>query len=100
MNKISMSATQYCQECGRRKARPQKSKGRIVGFDSALTRREREIAVLVGTGASNKEIARQLTISIKTVKNILTRVLAKTGTRSRTELAVRSVRSGFGTSTA
>ena len=63
-----------------------------MDIDSLLTQREREIAALVSTGASNKEIA----ISIKAVKNILTKVFAKTGTRSRTELAVRLVRSGFG----
>jgi DNA-binding NarL/FixJ family response regulator len=67
-----------------------------MDIDSLLTRREREIAALVATGASNKEIARQLTISIKTVKNILTKVFAKTGTCSRTELAIRIVRSEFG----
>lgn len=54
-----------------------------------LTRREREITMLVATGASNKEIARQLAISDKTVKNLLTKVFVKTQTRSRTELAVR-----------
>ncbi len=68
--------------------------------DFPLTRREREIAALVATGASNKEIARELTISIKTVKNILTKVFAKTGTRSRTELAIRLVRLEFGASAA
>ncbi|MBI5300739.1 MAG: response regulator transcription factor [Chloroflexi bacterium] len=40
------------------------------------------------TRPAKKEIAYQLTISDKTVKNILTRVFVKTGTRSRTELAV------------
>ncbi len=56
---------------------------------SFLTPREREITVLVATGASNKEIAYQLAISQKTVKNTLTRVFDKTQTRSRTELAVK-----------
>jgi DNA-binding NarL/FixJ family response regulator len=60
-----------------------------------LSRRQREIALLVATGASNKEIARELTISIKTVKNILTTVFDKTGTRGRTELAVQIVRAGL-----
>ena len=67
-----------------------------MDYESLLTQRQREIAALVATGASNKEIARELTISIKTVKNILTRVFAKTGTRSRTELAVRLVQSRYG----
>jgi DNA-binding NarL/FixJ family response regulator len=56
-----------------------------------LPKRQREITILVADGAGNKEIARQLTISEKTVRNILTRVLAKTGARSRTELAVQWV---------
>jgi DNA-binding NarL/FixJ family response regulator len=62
-----------------------------------LSRRQREIALLVATGASNKEIARELTISIKTVKNTLTSVFNKTGTRCRTELAVQIVRAGLNT---
>lgn len=56
-----------------------------------LTRREQEIAALVATGASNKQIAYHLAISEKTVKNTLTRVFVKTATQSRTQLAVRWV---------
>lgn len=68
-------------------------------YDLLLTRREREIATLVATGASNKEIALQLAISTKTVKNMLTKVFVKTGARSRTELAVQLLVSKFGTTT-
>lgn len=39
-----------------------------------LSQHEPEIAALVAAGASNKEIARQLALSIKTVKNVLTKV--------------------------
>ena len=60
-----------------------------------LSMREREIAALVAECATNKEIARHLSISEKTVKNTLTRVYAKTGARTRTELAVRLVRLQF-----
>ncbi len=56
-----------------------------------LSQRQHEIASLVATGASNKQIARQLMISEKTVKNTLTLVFQKTGTRCRTELAVQLV---------
>ena len=59
-----------------------------------LSPREREIVALVVTGATNKEIAHQLAISVKTVTNLLTRVFTKT--RTRTELAVQVVRSEFG----
>jgi DNA-binding NarL/FixJ family response regulator len=61
-----------------------------------LTRRQQEIVELVASGASNKEIAHRLVISIKTVKNTLTTVFAKTNTQSRTELAVQWVRMGYG----
>lgn len=61
----------------------------------SLTQRQREIANLVVTGASNKEIARELSISIKTVKNTLTLVFEKTGARSRTELAVNLVHASY-----
>ena len=57
-----------------------------------LSERESQIAALVVAGASNKEIARQLEISTQTVKNTLTRVFDKTGTRSRTQLAVLILR--------
>ena len=63
--------------------------------DDILSPRQREIAALVATGASNKEIAYQLSISIRTVTNTLTQVFEKTGVRSRTELAVRLVRASF-----
>ena len=61
-----------------------------------LSERESQIAALVVTGASNKEIARQLEISLQTVKNTLTRVFGKTGTRSRTQLAVWVLRADMG----
>ena len=61
----------------------------------SLTVREYQIAMLVATGAANKEIGRQLGISPQTVKNVLTSIYMKTGTRSRTELAVHVVHSGY-----
>lgn len=64
--------------------------------DPLLSERESQIAALVVAGASNKEIARQLEISTQTVKNTLTRVFDKTGTRSRTQLAVFIVRADLG----
>ncbi len=60
-----------------------------------LSRRQREIARLVVTGASNKQIAYELSISEKTVKNTLTQVFVKTNTSCRTELAVQLVRANF-----
>ncbi len=62
-----------------------------------LTPREREIAALVATGASNKMIAQSLALSEKTVKNTLTKIFVKTNSRSRTELAVQLIRAEYGT---
>jgi DNA-binding NarL/FixJ family response regulator len=52
-----------------------------------LTERERSIAELVLLGHSNKQVAATLFLSEKTVQNTLTRVYAKLGVRSRTQLA-------------
>jgi DNA-binding NarL/FixJ family response regulator len=52
-----------------------------------LSERERAIAELVARGRSNKEVASALFLSAKTVENNLSRIYAKLGVRSRTELA-------------
>lgn len=52
-----------------------------------LTDREREIAMLIGEGSSNREIAARLTLSPRTVENHIFKAMAKTGTASRDELA-------------
>jgi DNA-binding CsgD family transcriptional regulator len=52
-----------------------------------LTVREREIADLVATGRSNKQAARELFVSEKTIEHHLSRVYAKLGVHSRTELS-------------
>jgi DNA-binding NarL/FixJ family response regulator len=57
--------------------------------DSGLTSTEVRIAVLVRDGASNREIASQLYLSVKTVEATLTRVYRKLGVRSRTQLSSR-----------
>lgn len=53
---------------------------------ASLTRREREIAALVATGLTNREIAGQLFLSPRTVDYHLHKVFTKLGIASRTEL--------------
>ena len=60
-----------------------------------LSHREREILRLVATGASNKEIARQLSISVNTVKVHLRNIFAKAGVASRTEATLFAIREGL-----
>jgi DNA-binding NarL/FixJ family response regulator len=55
----------------------------------ALTRREEEVAQLVMEGFSNKEIARRLSIQVRTVKNHVHHILEKVHARRRSELAIR-----------
>ncbi|HED8989907.1 TPA: helix-turn-helix transcriptional regulator [Salmonella enterica subsp. enterica serovar Enteritidis] len=57
---------------------------------SILTAKEREIVGMVCEGASNKLIARQLNISLSTVKTYLRNIFAKTEVINRTELVSRT----------
>lgn len=54
-----------------------------------LTEREREVALKVARGESNKEIARELAVSERTVKAHLTAVFDKVGVRDRLQLAIQ-----------
>jgi len=53
---------------------------------SGLTEREREIALLVAAGRTNREIAGQLVLSTRTIEAHLRNVFGKLGVRSRVEL--------------
>jgi DNA-binding NarL/FixJ family response regulator len=61
-----------------------------------LTNREREVLRLVASGAGNAAIARELDLSIKTVRNYLSRIFVKLQVTHRTEAAVRARRAGLG----
>lgn len=52
----------------------------------SLTRREREIALLIGEGLSNKEIAKDLKIGPSTVKNHVHNILDKLRVRRRSAI--------------
>jgi DNA-binding NarL/FixJ family response regulator len=61
------------------------------GLD-ALTNREREVLAELAQGRSNREIARALHVSEKTVKAHVSSVLAKLGVQDRTQAALLAVR--------
>lgn len=83
-------------EAARDRARPNGSSatsplGRLTHLtsrvsDNELTRREREIATLVAAGLSNREIATQLFLSIRTVESHIYQARAKVNAGSRGEL--------------
>jgi DNA-binding NarL/FixJ family response regulator len=58
----------------------------------ALTGREREVLAQIADGRSNREIARRLRVSEKTVKTHVSSVLAKLGVADRTQAALLAVR--------
>jgi len=60
--------------------------GRARGANQ-LTPTESRIAELVSAGRSNKEVAAGLFVTVRTVETTLTRIYAKLGVRSRSELA-------------
>jgi len=65
------------------------------GADEGLTEREREVLLLIAEGRSNKEIADELHISIKTVKTHVSNLLMKCELEDRTQLAVLAHRKGW-----
>jgi DNA-binding NarL/FixJ family response regulator len=60
-----------------------------------LSPREREIVTLLGSGASNKEIADRLCLAEGTVKNHVTSILTKLDVRDRTQAAIRARQLGL-----
>ena len=65
------------------------------GLD-ALTTREREVLAELARGRSNREIARALNVSEKTVKTHVSSVLGKLGVQDRTQAALFAVRREHG----
>jgi two-component system, NarL family, response regulator DegU len=60
-----------------------------------ITRREEEVLQLIADGLSTPEVAAQLYISLKTVKNHLASIYQKLDSRDRTQAVVRAVRMGI-----
>lgn len=61
----------------------------------SLTARERDVLRLVVLGKTNREIGRELAISLSTVKMHVEHIIAKLGVVDRTQAAVRAVEQGL-----
>lgn len=62
---------------------------------AALGEREREVAVAVGRGLSNAEIAAALFMSVATVKAHVSRILARLGLNNRVQIALLAYDAGL-----
>ncbi len=65
-------------------ARGERARERLVG----LTAREHEVALAVGAGRANADIARELHMSVPTVKAHVSRLLAKLEVENRIQIAL------------
>ncbi|MEU2127128.1 response regulator transcription factor [Streptomyces sp. NPDC018352] len=72
----------------------QEDPGSGTGRGSTLTEREREVLGLIADGRSNREIARALVLSEKTVKTHVSNILMKLDLSDRTQAALWAVRHG------
>ena len=83
--------------CGRADAvpPPRRSAAAPPGMAEPLTGRELEVLRLIAAGRSNQRIARELFVSLDTVKKHVTHLLGKLGAANRTEAAARARQLGL-----
>lgn len=75
--------------------RPEREPDRPAASLQALTRREREVAWLVASGMTNRQIAERMNIAERTVDTHVQRILAKSNCATRVQVAVL-VAAGYG----
>jgi DNA-binding NarL/FixJ family response regulator len=89
LNMIVLGGTYIPAEFAGAGSRPAAGPGPADGRD--LSARELEVLTLLVSGASNKEIARELSIQEVTVKLHATRLFSKLGVKNRSQAAVKAI---------
>jgi DNA-binding CsgD family transcriptional regulator len=93
---VGLRARPYVERCEQELAACGLAPAKRSAFDpSRLTAQELAVARLVAVGMSNRQVASELFISIKTVQFHLTHIYAKLGVSSRAELAAHSRQDGL-----
>lgn len=86
-------ATRLLEEFARLAKRPDPASSPSEASD--LTQRELEVLQLIATGASDKDIAAQLTLSLHTVKTHVRNILSKMQAANRHQAAILAEREGW-----
>ena len=68
---------------------------RAPAFPDGLSRREVEVLHLIAGGKTDRDIAEELVISVRTVGHHVSNILSKTGAANRTEAAAYATRNGL-----
>lgn len=84
LSRVERTHTQIARIVG--KAEAERADERF--FDEALTETERRVAGAVSRGLSNKEIAQEFNISVRTVEHHIRHILAKKNFSNRVEIAL------------
>jgi DNA-binding NarL/FixJ family response regulator len=69
--------------------------GGVEGLPDHISERELEVLRLAARGMSNKEIAAELALSVRTVQSHLGNIFDKLGVSSRTEAVLRALKEGW-----
>ena len=67
----------------------------MPGTSARISRRERDVLVLVAEGLSTREVAKQLCYSERTIKSILQDVTTRLALRNRTQAVAVAIRAGW-----
>lgn len=92
---VAAGKTAWVADEGHRSRTEHTTSPTAMDLEVPLTKREVEVLCQVATGQGNKEIARNLHISVETVKEHVHNILGKLNASGRTQAAVWAVRHGL-----